>query len=492
MASLSGNKALAEIDKVLQSARGNLANVDAEFGTARSALARLRASELSLYAELARLRLIAIEQGVVADSLDEADRDAARILEEREAAAARLDGDIKAAESALAGDERHRSDQQGIVAAASQALDAAEAAAQDSLEADPAYREQLARVDQADFIADQAEDKASAAETDRIEKGEPYESDSLFAYLWSRGYGTSKYHAFPLVRWLDARVAKLCNYEPARQNYSLLIDIPLRLTEHAAVMRGSFDQEAEALATLEETAAAAAGVPECQAALTAAEQQLAAIDAEIAAREDNIRALVVERRTFAAGEDEFYRQCLDVLSQAMQRRSTGFLRERAARTLDRTDDDVVRRLEELDDEADRIERDLREFERLHDSESRRLTELEDLRRRFKSEGFDDTLSEFKDWALIALVLREFLRGASGSNDVWKTIRRQQRTKRVKANPNFGTLRFPRAPKAGPWRMPKGGGFKGGGFRTGGGFKGGGFKTGGGFKGGGGFKTGGGF
>jgi hypothetical protein len=57
-------------------------------------------------------------------------------------------------------------------------------------------------------------------------------------------------------------------------------------------------------------------------------------------------------------------------------------------------------------------------------------------------------------------------------------------RQVHANPNFGTLKFPRAGKHGPWRMPggfgRGGGFGGGGFKTGGGFRGGGFKTGGGF------------
>jgi hypothetical protein len=480
MASLNGRKALTEIDKFLSSVRGHLTNIDLEFGNTRAELARLRSKELGLYAELAKLRLLAIEQEGVLDALDNADREAAAILADREAAVVELDGRIRAAETALAEDERRRVAQQQLVDAASETLDAAEAEAQERLTADEAYLAQLARTEQADFVADQAEDKAAAATSDRIEKGRPYEDDPLFSYLWARGFGTSRYRAFPLTRWLDGRVAKVCNYEPARRNYGLLVEIPERLGEHAAAMRARFEREAEALATLEEAAAAEAGVPERQRELESAEQALASIDTGIAEREDEIRDLREERGRFAAGSDDLYQRCIAVLSNALQRKSIDFIRERAARTVRRDDDEIVRYLAELDREARRTEDNLSEFKQLHDRESTRLRQLEDLRRRFKAERFDDPFSEFRDWALVALVLREFLRGTAGSADVWKTMQRQQRTRRVKADPHFGTLRFPRAPKHGPWRMPKGG-FGGGGFRTGGGFRGGGgFKTGGGF------------
>jgi hypothetical protein len=480
MASLNGRKALTEIDKFLSSVRGHLTNIDLEFGNTRAALARLRSKEIGLYAELAKLRLLAIEQEDVLDALDNADREATAILDEREAAADELDGKVRAAETALAEDEQRRAAQQQLVDAASETLDAAEADAQERLTTDEAYRAQLAQTEQADFVADQAEDKAAAATSDRIGKGKPYEDDPLFSYLWTRGFGTSRYRAFPLMRWLDGRVAKVCSYEPARRNYALLVEIPERLGEHATAMRARFEREAEALAELEEAAAAEAGVPERQRELESAEQALESVDTAIAEREDEIRDLRAERGRFAAGDDDLYQRCIAVLSGAMQRKSIDFLRERAARTVRRDDDEIVRQLAELDREARRTENNLSEFQQLHDRESNRLRQLEDLRRRFKAERFADPFSEFRDWALIALVLREFLRGAAGSADVWKTMKRQQRTRRVKANPHFGTLRFPRAPKPGPWRMPKGG-FGGGGFRTGGGFKGGGgFKTGGGF------------
>jgi len=493
MTIVSGKKALEELDQALGQARGTLAGVDSEFGGARTQLATLRQQQLGVYSGLAQLRLLDIEQGTMIESIDSADKKAQTLLDDRTAAVAKLEGDVTAAEDSLKAEEARRTEQQALVAAASEALDAAEAEAQTKLAADAAYKAALAATEQADFVADQAEDKAAAAQKDRVEKGKPYEADALFSYLWARGYGTSKYRAFPLTRWLDGMVARLCDYEPARRDYSLLIEIPPRLAEHAATMRASFERESATLTTLEEGAAASVGVPAKRDALDAAEQTLAAIDEGITKSEGQLGQLVEQRKRFAAGDDEMYKGCLEVLSAAMQRESIEFLRERASRTIHRDDDDLVQKLAELDAEADRLELNLTEFRKLHERESDRVGKLEDIRRRFKSSRFDDMFSEFKDVALIALILREFMRGSVGANDVWKTIERQQRQRRVQSDPGFGSLRFPKAPRSGPWRMPpmpKGGGFGGfGGFKGGGGFGGGGFKTGGGFRGGG-FKTGG--
>ena len=493
MNTVSGKKALEELDQALGQARGTLAGVDSEFGGARTQLATLRQQQLGVYAGLAQLRLLDIEQGTLIESIDTADRNAQKLLEDRSTAVAKLESDVVAAEDSLKAEESRRTAQQALVATASEALDAAEAEAQAKLAADDTYKAALAATEQADFVADQAEDKAAAAQKDRVEKGKPYEADALFSYLWARGYGTSKYRAMPLTRWLDGFVARLCNYEPARQDYSLLIEIPPRLSEHAVAMRANFDRESAALAALEEGAAASVGVPARRDELDAAEKTLAAIDEGITRSEGQLGQLVEERKRFATGEDTMYKSCIEVLSTAMQRESIEFLRERASRTVHRDDDDLVQKLGELDAEADRLEINLTEFRKLHERESDRVGKLEDIRRRFKSARFDDVLSEFKDVALIVLILREFMRGSAGANDVWKTIERQQRQRRVQSDPGFGSLRFPKAPRSGPWRMPpmpKGGGFGGfGGFKGGGGFRGGGFKTGGGFRGGG-FKTGG--
>ena len=78
-----------------------------------------------------------------------------------------------------------------------------------------------------------AEEKAARAEADREEKRRPYEADPLFMYLWRRRYGTRDYRASPLVRYFDRKVAHHIGYEAARVNYTMLLELPDRLREHA-------------------------------------------------------------------------------------------------------------------------------------------------------------------------------------------------------------------------------------------------------------------
>ena len=84
-----------------------------------------------------------------------------------------------------------------------------------------------------DPIIRRAEEKASRAEADREEKRRPYEADPLFMYLWRRGFGTRDYRASPLVRYFDRKVAHHIGYEAARVNYTMLLELPDRLREHA-------------------------------------------------------------------------------------------------------------------------------------------------------------------------------------------------------------------------------------------------------------------
>jgi hypothetical protein len=86
-----------------------------------------------------------------------------------------------------------------------------------------------------------------------------------------------------------------------------------------------------------------------------------------------------------------------------------------------------------------------------------------------------------------MILGQFLQGTVTDQELWRTLEREQRYRRMDANPDFGTGGF--RPRAGTWNIPfpRGGGLGGG---LGGGMRiprgmprrggGGGFRTGGGF------------
>ena len=113
---------------------------------------------------------------------------------------------------------------------------------------------------------------------------------------------------------------------------------------------------------------------------------------------------------------------------------------------------------------------------MHERHLGRLQELQAVRRNFKRERFDDMHSQFDNSGLLAVIMKEFLRGVASSDDLWGTILRNQRYRQTRSNPDFGSGGFGRSRKV--WRIPSsrrrgtfGGGIGrgGGGFRTRGGF-----------------------
>jgi hypothetical protein len=480
----SGSEILALIDRMLQGARVATDALAQQLQRTSSDLGAIRQSRLAALGRLARLRLRDIERGEILQSLGDTDKRVAAILAERAAASTALDAQITAAREALADRERERADGQAAADGAAGALDAAEAEAQRRLAADQQHRTKLEAANGSDRVADRAEEKAAAARTDRAVKGKPYEADAVFTYLWRRGYGTSRYRAWPLTRLLDRWVARRGNFEELRRNYAMLTDIPPRLDEHAARMRAVADGDLDALHELEERVAAAVGVPDKRARVEAAEQALEKIDEAIAKQEADIAALGERRARFGAAEDEFSARCTELLSQAFDREDIRALRERAASTPSSEDDRLIEELAELERKQEQLERNVEQYRPLHDTQRERMMRFEELRRQFKASRYDDPFSTFGDNALIAALLAQFLAGSVRFNDLWAAIQREHRYRRFDADPRFGSGGFPRPS---PWRMPggghwggRGGGFGGGGFRTGGGFKGGGFRTGGGF------------
>lgn len=479
---LGGGDVLAMIERMLDGTRLELENVAGRLERSTTELERQRQAELGVLSVLAKIRLREIASGDVADALDDTGKRVRDLLAKRGDAQAAVGTELTAAQEALAKLEQERAAQHSVVDAAEKEVDAAAADAQRHLKADAAYGAQLDKAHASDRVAATADEKARAARTDRTEKGRPYEADPLFAYLWARGYGTSRYRAAPLTRLLDGWVARVDEFEPLRQNYWMLNELPARFDEHAKRMRGLADADVAAVRALEGAAADAAGVPARRQTLNAAAEALAAIDKRIADQEAAVHALLDERAAFAAGQDDISRECTKLLSDTLRGEQMRTLREHASRTPTPEDDAAVDQLTVIRTELPRLQDEAGRYRALHDAHSDRTAKLEDLRRRFKEHRFDGVTSEFVNGALITALLGQLLAGTLGVPDIWDALTKQQRYRGLGADPRFGSGRFPRFPGPGPWGGGggRGGGFGGGGFGTGGGFGGGGFRTGGGF------------
>ncbi len=461
--SLSGNDVLALIDRTYGDTRNEIVTVSTRLARFTTELETLRQREIGVLSVLARIRMREIEGGELKAALDETGKRVKELLGQREGALAAVGEELAAAEREHAAREQERAAQQTVVGAAEKAVDEAEAAAQQALGADSNYRAKLEAAAASDSVADSAEAKATAAHSDREQKGKPYEADPLFTYLWGRGFGTAAYAHGGLTRALDGWVARVADFEPHRRDYWLLTELPARFDEHSTRMREQANADYAAVQALERAAADTAGVPARQKALEQAKGALTEIDAKIDEQEAAVAALVERRAAFASGDDEISRKCNELIRETLKGEQMRTLRERASATPSTDDDAAVDELTEIRANLPRIEAEAARSRERHEVNRDRFAKLEEVRKRFKESRYDAVSSEFVNGALIAALLTQLLAGSVGIGAFWDALKQQQRYRQL-ADPRFGSGGFPRG--GGPWHNP--GGWGGGGFGGGGG------------------------
>lgn len=468
---LSGRETLGHLNTTLQSARGELQQLERELQRASDAVAKNRVAQSAALKRLASLRLDALTSGKIRKDLDGVDYQVDKLLRDRETAMDQVQQSVHRKDSQLNDLEGRRENLHDNVDENARVLVEHEAAVQSTLSKDSEFQERLTAARAADAIAVSAADKAILAQSDRRDKGAPYDSNELFSYLWGRGYGTSKYNAGPLSRLLDGWVARLCGYEKARQNYWMLLEIPIRLQAHAERVREAADAELENLQSLERAAAEAGGVVVAAANLANAERVQDEVDQEIAECEEKRHKLRSELGRFAVAEDEYTSQCLQLLSEAMGRKDVAQLMRLAASTLTPEDDAQVEELRRLRRADGQLESELKQHRVLLYAQQRRQQELENVRQKFKQSRYDDLRSSFDKGDLLVMMMRQVLGGALRGGTLWDAIRRQQQYRDVGgAWPDFGSggaVRHGRRRTASrpTWHWPGNtGGARRGGFR----------------------------
>lgn len=498
----TGSQALKSIDQGLMTLRNDVGRLDAELEQLTERVNRDRRARLKLINSIASVRLSALESGEVIAELDAADREVETILDQRRRAARDLDLDIAALTETIEKAEKERDQALEAHLRESQELLDLEANVQSQLKDQVNFLNQYEEAKQAESIAEEAAQKVSRAQQDLAKKAIPYKADKLFMYLWNRGFGTTEYRAGLFVRFMDSFVAKTINYEPARVNYWNLTEIPKRLAEHAASVANKADEAHMALRQIELSALEAAGKPKLEQELEEQRQALDTIDDNLERAEQELNQLLSKRSAFLSGEDPYSQSSVARLARALDHKSMQAVFGYVRQTTSLTDDKLARELKRIDERNDAVDDDLRDVRQLHEHRLDRLKELEDVRRNFKNARFDDLRSGFRNEAMLANALNQFLAGALSGNDVWRMLKRNQRYRDIGAMPDFGsgslgeiadilgdelirTGRKRRRRHGSTWHFPKprrgGGGFR---FPSGGGSKfpsgGGGFKTGGGF------------
>lgn len=496
----AGTSALSNLNQSVQTVRNEVVRLDQQLAQLSQSLAAKQRHRVKLINDIAAIRLNELDSGELRHNLNAADQEALQLLEQRDIALNLLNQQIETLNAELEKLEVDRQQLLDEVNQGSQALVDLEAQVQDQLKVDESYLLQFNHAVQAESVANEAREKVVRAEQDMAEKAKPYQADKLFMYLWERAYGTTEYRGGLFARFMDSWVARIISFEPARQNFWNLTEIPKRLNDHAQRVESLADESHMALQQREIEALESAGARQLEAKLDDLRALLDKHDDKLEDQESQLNINLDDRARFISGDDDYIQQCVARLTVALAHQDLASIHRYVRATTSPSDDQLVFELQSLDDALEDVNEDLGDVRGLHNKQLNKLKELEKVRQNFKNARFDDVRSGFSNQALISSVLTQFLQGLVSGADVWRVLQRNQRYRNVGSLPDFGSggiggdigdilgrpgrVRSRRSNRRSSWNFPQarrgGGGFRfpsggssrgrgGGGFTTGGGF-----------------------
>ena len=457
----TGRQTLTEIESTLSKLRRDEGQLDGALASAAQQVEKLRADRAAALRELARVKLDEMVAGRLVRNLDAAEQRAAQVLESRRlrlealhAQSQTLSAEVQAADA-----ERHRAAE--AVETAVVDVDEIRARADAVVKARNEWTDLGKSLEAAEAIAVEAEKKAQQAEAELGAKKKPYDSDPLFAYLWSVKFGTAAYEAGNIARMLDRIAADFIGYPNARASYAMLIEIPARLREHAVRQRKAADDVRMAIAALERQAMIDAGIEPKERALAEARHKLAAADADAERRRAQLRQVEDQRSaTLGGANDTTYADALKTIAEGDAQDDIGTLYNEAKRTETPTDDMIVRRIGGLDERLAALDKELADLRKSAREMADRRTEVERVRDRFRASGYDHPNATFRNESEIGQVLGQVLEGVVRSGILWDILRGGFGTRPSRGRPDFGSPTFPF-----PFPMPGGGeGARGGEWR----------------------------
>lgn len=422
---LSGPDALRSLEEALRDVRREEDDIAKRLGKSAEMIAKIRATESELLRQLAKVRLSPDVQAELTGRLSTAETEARDKLKAHQSALSKAETSLNDHDRTIAGLAAERAELVAKATAHENELKAIAERVAGEASKSPDYAAKRQAADELVHVAEESMRKTQQAEADREQKGRPYRADPLFMYLWERSFGTKNYRANNLIMWLDGMVAGLVGYPEARPNFAMLNEIPLRLREHAERQKERAEAAMAEVRTLEEAAVDAAGGKPIREALRAANERIAAIDAETVEREDARDDAAKEQRELAQGNDPTFSSAVGALAESLGRADVQTLLADARATRTEEDDAIVKQIDDARSRAKEEDDETTDQKVRLKTLAARRRELEDIQFEFKKQGFDNPRSTFREDDLVGDLLNDFLRGGLSAASYWDQWRKSQ-------------------------------------------------------------------
>lgn len=277
----------------------------------------------------------------------------------------------------------------------------------------------------AEAALERGESNLSEIEQDAARKLPQYEQSSLFNYLREQNFGTSGYTKRGLTRRMDRWLAKFVDYNKAIQSYNFLVKTPEQMRTIIANDRAAFDTVMDELESRRDLVIKRLGlssaIEKVNQLSARREKQLVELD-EV--REET-ESLTRELTDLEDSRGSYYAEAVAVFREMLDGMDSQDLASKARRTPSLTDDQIVARIQGVEERLDDLDQETRQY---HDDtrDMQRCNEgLGRLLQRFRASKFDAARSQF----LPSVDVLEDLHRAKNEadiDDLWKRLRRAQR------------------------------------------------------------------
>lgn len=344
--SYSGSEVLGELRRVQTSLGDEAQRLELQAANDIAELSSVRSNLATAYGQLAEFYLDDANSSGYRSSVQNLDVSVKRLLSQREKAlettrqervdtAARLEALAKRREQQAA--ERDR---------AAETLEKQIVESRETLLKDTAFAERREKWHALHEQQQRVIRRLAAAEEDREDKREPYESDPLFGYLNRREYATPQYRGRGLSQFFDERIANFIGYARAAKNFQMLLAIPQRLAEHATSLEAEYARLGKILDEQHEKQLLEDGGKQLRDALDTEEKRLLQLVSEKHQCQQVLSELDRKLTAFAAGNDEFSQQAANVQIEVLSADPLPVLWQRARDTESQKDDRIVRNIEQ--------------------------------------------------------------------------------------------------------------------------------------------------
>lgn len=407
-----------DVQRRMEDMRSQIASIDAEHG-------ELNDERSDALVDLAKHYLPELSHQAVDASWIEARRTLSQVL-------MRKDDHQRRVSAALAdlNDRRHLQDDRLMEIDAE--LDSANKTQQElsgkveqELSSDAKFTSLTETAVKAEAALERAESNLNEIEQDAARKLPAYRESSLFQYLRKQKFGTGDYKKRGFTRRMDRFVAKLIDFHETNQGYEFLVETPDRMRKIIADDREALDVVMGELESRRDLVMNRLGLPQAiekvDALAERREKQLVELD-KLREETDQLERELTDLQDTRGS---YYQEAVEAFREMLANIDTRDLASKADATPSLTDDQIVARIQGVDQQADRLDDETRNFQnKLRDMQGC-VEAMGRLVQRFRASKFDADRSQF----LPSINVIDDLHRVSNEKDIedlWSRMRRAQR------------------------------------------------------------------